>query len=691
MNYKFKVILLFAAVILSVLLISCRDVSENGINTTYGVEYIALPDNVEVNFMLPLQKIGERVYIPCYVESNSSGIADAVYSVDADGKNGALETELSAQQASDVITYLSVSHADGTVSVQIFNGERASLVYSDGDNKKQFELDIGDIFGIDVYSALNGLYNGKSEFICGLISDGKDIFIALGREIAVISENGSVRGTIKTGAKIISLNAVDSGTITASCVLNNKTVVYPLDKSAMKIGESVALPDKFAGKNVELYIGKGYEIYVKADDGLYGYNSGEKPILIIDWLASGILYSEIKSIAVISPEKFIISSTDFDGGNGDFNGIAAVLTPSDGGGVKKTELTCAYTDARLYYSLSRDVLNFNKSSDKYCVKLLDYAQYNSDSDNTRGWTLLSVDIAADRCPDLIVLSSEIPAESLISKGVLYDLNVLGNYSEKLLGCLTSDGRLYSIPTDFDITGYVGKADNFPSIVKWDVETAFEYIKGIGDGERLINLYCGYTIFNYLMKNGIEEFADFDAGVCYFESGLFIEILDYVKNQLPTREEATLIHSSSENSDLRDDKLLLKAVSLNGLLSCKTLCDSFNVSDISELVIIGFPNSGGKSTVVNVRTAFAATVKCDASGAAEFLSYLISDKRYESGDYLIPAAKSAFDAMLNSQSGDFGFIVTVNMPAAIITPNVCLAMAMLKSIRPKPNVIFMRTI
>ena len=53
---------------------------------------------------------------------------------------------------------------------------------------------------------------------------------------------------------------------------------------------------------------------------------------------------------------------------------------------------------------------------------MDYYQYNTADDYSIGMSKMNTDIASGNTPDIIMISSEMPVNSYISKGLFADLN-----------------------------------------------------------------------------------------------------------------------------------------------------------------------------------------------------------------------------------------------------------------------------
>lgn len=85
-----------------------------------------------------------------------------------------------------------------------------------------------------------------------------------------------------------------------------------VDIQKKALGEKLEIPD--TGENLinsKIYIGGGYDLYIKNDTGLYGVNRSEtEPVLLVDWLDSDVAFGWVPSLIVIDSDKFVYKGQD---------------------------------------------------------------------------------------------------------------------------------------------------------------------------------------------------------------------------------------------------------------------------------------------------------------------------------------------------------------------------------------------
>ena len=75
----------------------------------------------------------------------------------------------------------------------------------------------------------------------------------------------------------------------------------------------------------------------------------------------------------------------------------------------------------IFYFIN-DIIDFNKTNDKYRFTIKDYSVYNTMEDYTQGLTRLNTDIISGDVPDIMILNNQMPFNSYVAKGVFADLN-----------------------------------------------------------------------------------------------------------------------------------------------------------------------------------------------------------------------------------------------------------------------------
>ena len=115
------------------------------------------------------------------------------------------------------------------------------------------------------------------------------------------------------------------------------------------------------------------------------------------------------------------------------------------------------------YNVRQRVLDFNKKNSEYRIRMTEYSQFNTGSDQNAGITKLNTEIIAGHIPDIFIVGDGLPVDKYAGKGILEDLTP---YMERDFGkdafvedffktLRDKDGKLYEIYSSFTIQTAVG--------------------------------------------------------------------------------------------------------------------------------------------------------------------------------------------------------------------------------------------
>lgn len=193
----------------------------------------------------------------------------------------------------------------------------------------------------------------------------------------------------------------------------------------------------------------------------------------------------------------------------------------------KTVLTMGST--YLNSSLERLIIDFNKSSHDYQVRLEIYGE----NDYATGRTQLNNALTSSAPPDIIDLSSTSP-EQLVSKGILADLNTFmtrddtfkkADYLENVLKNYEKDGRQYGIATGITVVVMVGYETLLQDFDHWSMKEMIAFAKQHPDATLLANSNNDFVL-ETLFSAAINDFVDWGTGTCSFDNEDFTNILEY---------------------------------------------------------------------------------------------------------------------------------------------------------------------
>ena len=440
-----------------------------------------------------------------------------------------------------------------------------------------------------------------------------------------LSRSDEIRGTVELS---------DGNTVALVAHPNISGVsVYYINAETNAIGDKVMLPEELTAthKNAQLYAGAGYDLYIKNDTGLYGYNiggadseNGGDAVEIINWLNSDIYGPAIVSLYVLTDSEFLYAYSDY---NGDSDIGKLTLIPQSE--LREKTLITLATMTTALPSHEKMILSFNRSSDKYRIVISDYSVY----DEEQRVLMFNADIAAGNIPDIFVYgiseyAGGYPIAEYKKMGLFADYFELfakdgdttaSAVNSVVTSAFAENGKLYSLPLSFYLTTAVGSADNFPSD-SWTMIDMIERSENLGEGQLLTD-----DIGKLFSADGtIFDFIDYENGKVNFDDDNFKRIVefqrDYYKNPLAPGAAS----SDARRQMLRDGTLLL---------SCENIGMFFDVAYLKsvfggDVKFMGYPAQGGGKSYVKAETYYSVSAKSNADkadGAWEFIKFMLADE------------------------------------------------------------------
>ncbi|MEE3496359.1 MAG: hypothetical protein VZR06_14450, partial [Butyrivibrio sp.] len=341
-------------------------------------------------------------------------------------------------------------------------------------------------------------------------------------------------------------------------------VVCLLDLDKKEIGKAVSAFNN--GDYVSTFFaGEGYDLYASGRSGIYGYDiKNDKLVKLVDYADSAIgmgTFTSVNRAVAISENEFI---ADIPEGIESSSVLCRLVKVNPEDVVDKIQITFGglYIDTPMMNA----VMKFNRSSDKYTIKILDYGDMYPD-DYDQAVKQFNLDITSGKTPDIIDVSSlNIPIETLANKGIVLDLSsqfenggafgdveLLPNVAEMM----KVNGKFYSAIPYYTVSTYVMRASLANGKTSLTYEDCDQLIK---DKHTDYNTaFGGYSYKEYLISYAWlynrNQYVDWFNKKCNFNSPEFIDFLNFI-NRFPSEEKASLDEENADYNQLyAQDKAL----------------------------------------------------------------------------------------------------------------------------------------
>jgi len=527
---------------------------------------------------------------------------------------------------------------------------------------------------------------GEYFYVSGIFcNDMNQIIVDSGRGVEVYDIQGNpVKMIEKPNTNDSRLIRIRDGKYALISSDGSSAGIQTLDIQSGALGEKTNLP--FNYYRYQVMNGVYYDVYLSDDYGVYGYNIGDTEITkLMDYISSDFASNYLYQISFIDEISFVAY---YYGDEGPLLSRFTKIAAEDV--IEKTELTlgCYYMDADVKHKL----VEFNKNSTEYRINIKDYGMYDTMDDYTQGLNRLNADIVAGNVPDIMILNTQMPVESYISKGIFADLN---EFLEKdtevkkedllpnVMEALSYDGGLYRLAPSFAVNTFVAKTADVGEEPGWTMDEALALLASKPEGTNLLSEITASNFMYYTMWICGEQYVDWDNGQCHFDSNGFMKILEYA-NSLPREIDYTAVMDDESywkemETQYRNGKTILSIQYLSGFRDYAYAKQALFGEDIT---LIGFPTEEGVGAGLNIGTTMAiSALSKNKEVAWEFMKSFFSEEYQDSLNYNFPVRISSLrkleekawerpyfvDEEGNKQEyDDFFYIDGMDVPAVPLT-------------------------
>lgn len=462
------------------------------------------------------------------------------------------------------------------------------------------------------------------------------------------AEDGSFVRTIESDDDIsgTTLYVLNDGRV--CCLLYDEEgnqVIFNIDIEKGKLtGDGFVISDY----DITLYPGYNYDFLASSSESVYGFNLDDSEMTqLLNFVDSDIDTYGAAALCGISDTQMVAILTDTEGNS--YISLLTKVQPEDVTDKQVITLGCNYID----YDVRAQVVAFNKESDKYRVKIVDYSDYDTEeNDYTGGATKLSTDIVSGNTPDILVLDANMPVDSYNSKGLFEDLTSYFNSDEEISStdyldgvmslCVDDDNKMYQIIPSFTVETVVGAtADVGDGSSNWTLDDLKALVEAKGvEYKNIFGPYSREEIFQAALDLSGTSFIDWGTQTCNYNSEDFISLLDFV-NEFPEELEEDDYYNDS-SSYWRDGTSLLQIMYFSAFDEYNTMKKGTYGQDIS---LVGFPSSNGSGEVIypSMQIAMSSTSE-NKEGCWEFMRRFLTNDFQKSVDGYFPVSVSVLEEL-----------------------------------------------
>lgn len=499
------------------------------------------------------------------------------------------ETDITDMLNENEYPYIQYMAADGSDNVYLTNGESKVWVY-DREGKKLFDMDLTGDSWVQAF---------------GTSKEGQVVYLTW-------AQDG------------IQLSVIDPATrgVSKTCKEN--------------------VPETYG--NASIVPGRESGILLGGESSLIEYDlEKETATKVMDWLDSDINRSYVEAYGFLKDGRIVVASNDWSSDMSRYE--VAYLTETPSSEIPQKEIL---TIGVMYASsdVSSAIINFNKTSDKYRIQLVNYGEGDGEDAYEAGLIKFNSDLASGNGPDIFDLSS-VNMKMLSQKGVIEDLNPYlekdpelnkEDYFQSILDAYSVDGKLYCIPNSFYVSTTMGKASDVGNTPGWTLDDLMMLIASKPEGTEVFDYATKDYILQTCLMFNFDNFIDWETGKCNLDGEEFVKVLEFAnifESEYQYDEER-----ESTPSKIQNGKLLLLSTSFSSVQDYQMYEAMFG----EPFTMIGYPCTSGSGNAISGQTNYAINAKSGNKDAAwEFLRSFITPEYYEKGRvWGFPTLISAYD-------------------------------------------------
>ncbi|MDR2530654.1 MAG: extracellular solute-binding protein [Oscillospiraceae bacterium] len=431
-----------------------------------------------------------------------------------------------------------------------------------------------------------------------------------------------------------------------------KSYVRPVDTAAKKLGDRVGeypssgwSPQSVRVDNMEC---------MNDSTGIFSFEFGKTDrTYIVDWIDADIDYNNVMFVGAIGSD-IICAQFLYDSNLGTNSGSLIRLTKTKYSDVvQKKVLTLACVG--LDWAIRSDIIKFNKQDPNYRIKVVDYSVYNNGWDDHSGVTKLSTEIIAGNVPDIILNNYQIPYMTYAAKGVYADLYPLLEKDTELGGRAailpsmrtvmeSGSGKLLQAAWTFSIGTFVGKESNVGAEPGWTMDEFTAALANLAPGATgFARIYTRADLMSSLYNYSINEYVNWESGVCTFDSPEFAKLITYVRSYPETINwETDFGPYYDQRSEIMNDRQL---IDVTGIYDFNAFLD-LDTAYGGDMAFKGFPCASRQSGTVELGSTLSITSRCsDPDGAWRFVRQVFTKEYQQSQAWWFPTNASLFEERL----------------------------------------------
>ena len=468
---------------------------------------------------------------------------------------------------------------------------------------------------------------------CAVLTESGDLAVVGMTQLFVFDKTGKPKTKIPYGMNYepALIRKVEAGNV---CVVlfdeNYNSHVLKINIADSKVSD-LGMMDYSVARS--LMVDEEGKLYGTTHNGISKLSINDTEVTqeeILNYMDSDIDSSNVGEVKVLNAENVVLAQMDPADYSTSAVSVFSKVAPED---IKEKQIIVLGSLSGVYGNLQKKILDFNKTNDKYRIRVADYSVYSETEegyDAMGAENQLKKDLITKCGPDIIMTTGILNMDMYTNKGVFADLNPYfernginkSDYFENVLKAGEKDGKLYYVAPHFAILSFEAKKSVMgdKTTLSYDELKELEEKYGCKGSSMMVDRA---TLLRYMMLFSGNTYYDLVAGECHFDSEEFVDFLEMMK-EYPAQDEVDYLELyNNREQRCHDNQVLLSTTSLQDFTS-------FNADEQvmfgEELMLLGFPGCKTGSGVIYPTEGFAVSADSRYPDAAfDIVKYFISEE------------------------------------------------------------------
>jgi len=475
---------------------------------------------------------------------------------------------------------------------------------------------------------------------------GELYFYIQGEGFSLIDKNGELKGRVEEKSSVCAAGIRRNGNLlfySFGGASYTNEVMREIEFDSAKVVNTYSNSMNVNGTIYEYEDGK---LLFRNYLGIYSYDlTNNESDMLLSWNDLGIDYGYVEEV-YFNKDHFTVIMYDDQYTEHE---IVMINKVSSEELAEKEIITLGmlYEDA----SVSKEIIRFNESSDKYRIVVktyLDLATTRDPDAYSNAVERLNNDMIAGQCPDILDVSG-LDINNLMEKGVLEDLTPYldnsayiskNDFLEGILEKSIFDGKIAFVSGRFSLQTYAGKTKLVGNKEGMSIADVVALSKAYPD-KKLYDRYYDMNLLNVVLQLNEKKFVDWENRTSHFDSQEFKDLMEYAKT-LPSQEEEERTHDKRAIPyQLQEDDVILTQAYIYDYERLQFILKFFGDE---EVTFVGYPcEDGSNGCMLNLSKCFAISAgSAYKQEAWEFIENLIRQKSEKKSFDGFSTLKNLFD-------------------------------------------------